>query len=235
MSDSSTDSGPAVLPFYVVCDESSSMSGSPIDAVNSGIAGLFRAIAGDPVVDEKARVGIVTFNDSARVLLPLTQLTHVTQVPGCVASGSTSYASVFRLLRSEIETDVARLKNVDNYRVHRPMIFFMSDGAPNPEDWRSPLGELVDPGFSFRPNIVTFGVSGADAAVIKEISTPLTVGGGKKDSFAFLAEAGVDPGPALKEIMRFITQTIVTSAKQNQPEMAVPDLSQHGVLRIDSV
>jgi uncharacterized protein YegL len=119
MSASPEEGGPAVLPFYVVCDESSSMSGASTDAVNAGIASLFRAISGDPVVDEKARVGIITFNDSSKVLLPLTQLTNVTQVPGCVASGSTSYASVFRLLRSEIEKDVDRLKNAEGYRVHR--------------------------------------------------------------------------------------------------------------------
>ncbi len=227
--------GPAVLPFYVVCDESSSMSGASIDAVNTGIAALFRTIAGDPVVDEKARVGIVTFNDSAKVLLPLTQLTNVNQVPGCMASGSTSYASVFRLLKSEIETDIDRLKHNEGYRVHRPMVFFMSDGAPNPEDWRSALGDLVDPNFKYRPNIVSFGVAGADPAVIKEVSTPLTVGASKKESFAFLADHGIDPGPALKEIMKFITQTIVTSAKQDQPEIPIPDLSHVGVLRIDSV
>lgn len=235
MSTSPEEGGPAVLPFYVVCDESSSMSGASIDAVNAGIASLFRTISGDPVVDEKARVGIVTFNDSSKVLLPLTQLTNVTQVPGCVASGSTSYASVFRQLRSEIEKDVDRLKNAEGYRVHRPMVFFMSDGAPNPEDWRTPLGELVDVNFAYRPNIVSFGVAGADPAVIKEVSTPLTVGGPKKESFAFLADHGIDPGPALKEIMKFITQTIVTSAKQDQPTMTMPDLSHVGVLRIDSV
>jgi uncharacterized protein YegL len=227
--------GPAVLPFYIVCDESSSMSGASIDAVNAGIASLLRTIAADPVVDEKARVGIVTFNDSAKVLFPLTKVTNAGQVPGCVASGSTSYASVFRLLKSEIESDCDRLKHVEGNKVHRPMIFFMSDGAPNPEDWRTPLGELVDVDFKYRPNIVSFGVAGADPAVIKEVSTPLTVGGGKKDSFAFLAAHGIDPGPALKEIIKFITNTIIVSARQNQPTVTMPDLSEVGVLRIDSV
>jgi uncharacterized protein YegL len=227
--------GPAVLPFYVVCDESQSMAGDSIDAVNNGIKELFQAIAGDPVVDEKARVGIITFNQQARELLPLTQLSNSPQVPGCVAEGSTSYAAVFELLKTKIEADVKHLKEVEGFRVHRPMVFFMSDGAPNPEDWRTPLATLTDPGFQFRPNIVSFGVAGAEASIIKEVSTPLTVGGSKKTSFAFLAEQGINPGPALKEIMKFITGTIVTSARQDQPVMTMPDLSHVGVLVIDSV
>jgi uncharacterized protein YegL len=226
---------PAVLPFYVVCDESISMSGDSIDAVNLGIKELLRAIAGDPIVDEKARVGIITFNDQARELLPLTQLSSSPPISGCVASGSTSYAAVFELLKTKIEADVTHLKDVEGYRCHRPMVFFMSDGAPNPEDWRTPLAALTDPNFRYRPNIVSFGVAGAEASVIKEVSTPLTVGGGKKDSFAFLAEEGTNPGPALKEIMKFITATIVTSARQEQPVATMPNLEAFGVLHIDSV
>jgi hypothetical protein len=110
----------------------------------------------------------------------------------------------------------------------------MSDGAPNQEDWRTPLAELTDHSFHLRPNIVSFGVSGAEASVIKEVSTPLTVGGNNKQSFAFLAEAGVNPGAALSEIMKFITGTIVSSARQDKPTMAVPQ-NLPGVLVIDTV
>jgi uncharacterized protein YegL len=230
------EGGVAVLPFYVVCDESSSMIGESIEAVNAGIGELFRTIHGDPVVDAKARVGIITFNDQANVLLPLTQLSLITQSPGCVASGSTSYASVFNLLKKQIETDIPRLKS-EGLRVHRPMVFFMSDGQPNAEDWQSPLAQLTDANFHFHPNIVSFGVAGAEPSVIKEVSTPLTVGAGKKQSFAFLAQDGVNPGSALREIMKFITGTIIASARQDQPTMAIDkdQLADMGVLIIDSV
>ena len=82
--------GVTVLPFYVVCDESSSMAGESIDAVNQGIGELFLTIHNDPIVDERIRVGIVTFNDTAQVLLPLTRLSDISSTPGCVASGSSS-------------------------------------------------------------------------------------------------------------------------------------------------
>jgi uncharacterized protein YegL len=238
IAESGETGGIAVLPFYVVCDESSSMIGESIDAINKGLKQLFQAIHNDPVVDAKARVGIISFNDQAKVILPLSQLTTITSIPGCVASGSTSYSSVFNLLKSEIESDIPRLK-ADGFRVHRPFVFFMSDGEPNPEDWRTPLSQLTGVNFKFRPNIVSFGVAGADPSIIKEVSTPITVGAGKKQSFAFLAEVGVDPGPALSEIMKFITGTIVSSAKQDNPTLDIDtvkkSLEDGGVLIIDSV
>jgi len=207
MSANPSNLGVPVLPFYVVCDVSSSMTGESIDAVNQGIGELFLTICSDPTLDERIRVGIVTFNDTARVLLPLTCPSHVASTPGCVASGSSSYASVFRLLKTQIESDVLELK-IEGFRVHRPMIFFISDGSPNPEDWQTPYAELTDQSFAFRPNIVSFGIAGAPASVIKEVSTPLPVGSEKSQSFAFLAEQDANPGAALNEIMKFITGVI---------------------------
>jgi hypothetical protein len=50
---------------------------------------------------------------------------------------------------------------------------------------------------------VSFGVAGANPAVIKEVATPFPVGGSKKQSFAFLADHGVSPGEVMKELMKF--------------------------------
>lgn len=196
------DSRPYVLPFYIVCDEGSSMEGIGIDSVNQGIADIFRVIASDPIVDEKARIGIVAFSDSAKVVLPLTKLTDVSQVPGCVAGGTSSYASVFQLLKIEITRDVDRLRE-EGFGVRRPYVFFLSAGVPNAEDWRRSLGELVDTNFKCRPNIVSFGVAGADPTIIQEVATPFPLVGSKKQNLAFLADQGVNPGEALEELMKF--------------------------------
>jgi uncharacterized protein YegL len=158
-----------VFPLYLVCDESASMAGASIDAVNKGIVELFDEISADPVLDERILVGIIAFNDSARVLLPLTQLSDVTQIPVCVASGSTSYANVFKLLRNELEKDLDVLKQ--QFNVRRPLVFFISHGTPNSNDnWRDELSKLTDPTFEFSPNIVSFGVEGADKSVIADVA-----------------------------------------------------------------
>ena len=212
-----SEGGLQVLPFYIVCDESSSMAGASIDAVNDGIVELFDEISADPIIDAKVRVGIVAFNDSARVLFPLTQLSDVTQIPVCVASGSTSYANVFRLLKTQLESDVASLQQ--QFNVHRPCVFFMSDGAPNSNDnWRDALNKLVDPSFKFSPNIVSFGVEGADKSVIADVAHWGSKTGTK---FFFLQQDAGSPGAAIKEIVNFIIQTIVASAKSNKPTFQI--------------
>ena len=194
-----SEGGLQVLPFYIVCDESSSMAGASIDAVNDGIVELFDAISADPIIDAKVRVGIIAFNDSARVLFPLTQLSDVTQIPECVASGSTSYANVFSLLKTQLESDVASLQQ--QFNVHRPCVFFMSDGAPNSNDnWRDALNKLVDPSFKFSPNIVSFGVEGADKSVIADVAH---WGSDAEAKFYLISENCANPAPALLEILKW--------------------------------
>ena len=213
-----SEGGLTVLPLYIVCDESSSMAGASIQAVNDGIVELFDEINADPIVDARVRVGIVAFNDTARVLFPLTQLSDVTQIPVCVASGSTSYAAAFRLLKTQLETDVSSLRQ--QFNVHRPCVFFMSDGAPNNENWRDELNKLVDANFKFSPNIVSFGVAGAEKTVIAEVAHWGSKTGTK---FFFMAEDAGSPGAAIKEIIKFIIQTIVASAKSNQAAFQITD------------
>ena len=179
------------------------MDGASIAAVNAGMVELFDEISSDPVVDAKTRVGIIAFNDTAKVLLPLTQLSDVVQIPGCVASGSSSYAAAFRLLKAQIESDVTMLR-LEGVSVHRPCVFFMSGGVPNNENWRAELDALADPSFAFSPNIVSFGVAGAEEAVIADVARWYNGGrvGGKK--LFFMAGDVGSPGPAIKEIIKCI-------------------------------
>jgi len=182
------------------------MDGASIAAVNDGIVELFDEISSDPVVDAIVRVGIIAFNDMARVLFPLTQLSDVAQIPICVASGSSSYSAAFRLLKTQIESDIAALR-LEGVKNQRPLVFFMSAGAPNKENWRGELDALADPSFAFRLNIVSFGVAGADKAVIADVArwNGSGAGGGKK--FFFMADDGVSPEIVFRELIRYVVTT----------------------------
>jgi uncharacterized protein YegL len=223
--------GVQVLPFYIVCDESGSMAGDSINAVNGGIAELFKALSADPIVDAKARVSIIAFSDSADVILPLSQISSVnTGVPGCSVRGSTSYSAAFRKTKEQIDIDVAGLK-AQNLRVLRPVVFFISDGEPNNEPWQTDHASLTDPTYKYRPHIISFGVAGAQADVIREVATPVDRAGRKK--FAWKADDGTNPGPALTEIFKFITGTVVTSAGANEPTIVEMDIP--GVMKLDEI
>ena len=190
------------LPLYFVIDVGSSMEGASIAAVNDGFVELFDEIASDPFIDDRFPVEIIVFNATAKVLLPLTQLSDVAHVPICVASGSSSYAAAFRLLKTQIDSDVTMLRQEGVGVIHRPCVFFISAGAPNDENWRGELDALVDPSFAFRPNIVSFGVAGAEKAVIADIARWNSSGAGGGKKFFFMADGDGDLSPAIIELVR---------------------------------
>jgi uncharacterized protein YegL len=124
-----------VLPIYFVGDESHSMSGAPIAAVNQGLIDLRDEVATHPLLGKKVRFGIITFADTAETRLELSELSEELMLPQLAPRGrGTSYASALEALRQAIPADVALLKST-GYQVHRPTVFFLSDG-------RRPIGRI---------------------------------------------------------------------------------------------
>ena len=203
--------GNAVLPFYILCDESGSMDANGgIDAVNRGLPELHATIAGDPLVSDKCRIGLITFSDIAEELLPLSNLSDVQAMPGCAAKGMTNYGEAFNLLRVVISRDIANMKS-QGIQVYRPAVFFITDGEPT-DDWEANHRALTDKNVNPQaPHIIAFGVAGANPAVIGKIGTKA----------AFIANQGVDPGNALKEILKSLTNTIVNSSSSSSPTLMV--------------
>lgn len=207
----SESAGNAVLPFYILCDESGSMDAiGGINAINIGLPELHAAIAGDPLVSDKCRIGLITFSDTAEELLPLSNLSDVQAMPGCAAKGMTNYGEAFNLLRVVISRDIANLKS-QGMQVYRPAVFFITDGEPT-DDWEANYRALTDrAGNKQAPNIIAFGVYGANASVIGKIGT----------TAAFIANPGTEPGNALKEILRSLTNTILNSSSSSTPTLQV--------------
>lgn len=135
-----------ILPFYLVCDESWSMSGEPIEAINESLKELHQEIGSNPVVADKTRFCLISFNHQAQVLLPLTDLSDLEdEMPGMAGDGGTSYGTVFTLIRDTIDKDVAALKAAGN-QVLRPAVFFLTDGQPNDSsEWGTAHRRLTDP------------------------------------------------------------------------------------------
>ena len=73
-------------------------------------------------------------------------------VPTLKVRGGTSYAAAFRLLRTEIAANIKQLKG-DGYLVHRPAVFFLSDGEPTDKEsvWQSALWSVCGRRSSWRP------------------------------------------------------------------------------------
>lgn len=86
-----------VLPFYLVCDESGSMKGGSLLAINASLPEIHSEVASNPVVADKTRFCIIGFSGSARMVLPLSDLSTVTDIPMLgYSTGGTHYSALLR-------------------------------------------------------------------------------------------------------------------------------------------
>ncbi|GAA2756163.1 vWA domain-containing protein [Actinopolymorpha rutila] len=196
-----------ILPFYLVCDESGSMSGDPIDAINTALPELHQEIAYNPVVADKTQFAIIGFSDSVDIALPLSDLSQVKQLPVLTTKGSTDYAAAFRCVKDQIEQDVARLKS-QGHQVFRPVVFFLTDGQPT-GDYRKEWEDLTTTSFPLHPNIVAFGIgSHVDPDTISAVGT----------FRAFVSDGTLSPAQALQEFAVALTKSIVRSGSTPAPD-----------------
>jgi len=218
-----------VLPMYFVGDESHSMAGAPIAAVNQGLIDLRDEVAKHPLIGKKVRFGIITFADTAQTRLELSELSEELMLPSLSPRGrGTSYASALEALRHTIPGDVALLK-ASGYQVHRPSVFFLSDGQPTEqqEKWRARLEELKDPGFKERPNILAFGVGDADPKVIQQLASA--------PRYAFMMTDGVSTAGAISEFAASMLNSMVSSAERlERGEQTVEFEKPEGFVQLDA-
>ena len=206
-----------VLPFYLLCDESGSMRGEPIRAINASLPEVHSEVGSNPAVADKTRFCIIGFSGAARTVLPLADLSAIEVMPSIAYhGGGTNYGAAFELLYDTITDDVRRLK-ANGDQVYRPAVFFLSDGRPNDKKWRVSYQRVIDPGWPLRPNILAFGFGKAVPATLQQVATVR----------AFIADKGMGPGAALREFAASLIQSIVKSGSRLAPggglTLAVPD------------
>lgn len=119
------------LPVYLVIDTSGSMRGESIYAVNVGIQSMLSALRQDPYALESAHIAIITYDNQAREVIPLTALEDF-QFQDIVvpSSGGTFTGAALECLMECIQRDVKKASN-DQKGDWRPLVFLMTDGTPS--------------------------------------------------------------------------------------------------------
>lgn len=218
-----------LLPFYVLVDVSWSMTAplsesatgasngddrsTGIDAVNAIAPETADLFDRSPVLRDKVRFGLVDFAGSAEVRIPLCDVATLGTIPQLTArQDGTAYASAFSTMRSQIESDVVQLK-VDRYKVHRPAVFFLTDGEPtdSANEWQATFKELIDPGFRARPNFVPYGIGDANKAVLDQLAYYKTTG--KAPAKSFMAAPGVSAADAISSMIEMLLASILQSGE----------------------
>jgi len=217
---SHVEQGQIVMPFYLICDVSGSMYGD-MPALNDSVQRLRRAVVAEPVVDDVAQICIMSFSDSAKVVLPLQQMSE-TAIPALSVVGGTNYGAAFRLLAQTIASDNASLKS-KGYRVYRPCAFFLSDGAPGDGDWHQTFTDTLTydrasgRGMKGHPIFVPFGFRDAPDDVLKRLAYPPERGKWYKAKTSTVEQA-------LNGIIDIIMKTVITSGMSvhaGQPTMTL--------------
>lgn len=116
------------LPVYLLVDTSGSMHGEAIESVRNGLQVLVSALRQDPYALETAYLSVITFNNDAKQLTPLTELMSF-QVPDLRASGMTALGAALTLLADCINREVVK-GSAEVKGDWKPVVFLLSDGAP---------------------------------------------------------------------------------------------------------
>jgi uncharacterized protein YegL len=194
-----------LLPVYVLADESYSLSDHAQD-LNQGLISLYDTLRAEPMIAAKVRLSVLGFSDDVEVRLALADLRGVENVPRLRIRSNTNYQAVFNDLLTRIPHDVNMLKTSD-YLVHRPAVFFLSDGQPNDDsDWLEPRERLINRSITpAAPNIVAFGIGDVMPETILRVATD--------EKYAFVATPSTDIGTAIARFFVALTQSIVQSGR----------------------
>lgn len=153
------------LPVYLLLDTSGSMNGEPIEAVKNGVQVMISSLRQNPQAIETAFISIITFDTTARQIVPLTDLASF-QMVDIKASGTTALGEALQLLSRCIDTEVAKT-TMEQKGDWKPLVFIMTDGVPT-DDWQRGMEE-----FRKRKTALTVACAAgtkADATALKKIT-----------------------------------------------------------------
>jgi uncharacterized protein YegL len=141
------------------------MNGEPIEAVKNGVQVMISSLRQNPQAIETAFISIITFDSTARQIIPLTDLASF-QMVDIKATGTTSLGDALQLLSRCIDNEV-RKTTTEQKGDWKPLVFIMTDGVPT-DDWQKGMDE-----FRKRKTAMTVACaagSKADAATLKKLT-----------------------------------------------------------------
>jgi uncharacterized protein YegL len=202
---------PKVLPFYVVCDASTSMRGEPIRAVNEELRQVHQVLSSDPLLNDLCRFAVITFASKVIEVVPLKRLASIELFPELVAQGQTRLGKCVDEISVIIRRDIDRLR-AEGRTVLRPVLFFITDGRPT-DAWKRRLNTFLDRTANpAAPNVIAFGVGNANEETISTIGRQR----------AMMARTTESVPAALRAVIRSLTQTIVGSLRDPQLRLQLP-------------
>ncbi|NJK41567.1 MAG: VWA domain-containing protein [Acaryochloridaceae cyanobacterium SU_2_1] len=157
-------------PVILLVDTSSSMSGAPLDALNSGLEAFKEAVIQDEQAALRVDVAIVSFGP---VELVQDFVTIDQFVPlKLEAHGLTPMGEAISFALDLLENRKVAYRN-NGIQYYRPWVFLITDGAPNPDSpWQQAAERLKNAEAQRKLSFFAVGVQGADMTILNQISPP---------------------------------------------------------------
>ena len=137
------ETGLRKYPIYLVLDCSASMSGASIAAVRQGIKTLLADLQSDPQAIETMWLSVITFDSTAKQVVPLTPI-HEFEEPVLQVANEAGrvMGNAIRLLQNCLSRDV-RTPTIQSKGDFRALVFLVTCG-PATDDWQDAAEELRD-------------------------------------------------------------------------------------------
>jgi uncharacterized protein YegL len=153
------------LPVYLLLDTSGSMTGEPIEAVKNGVQVMISSLRQNPQAIETAYISVITFDSTAKQVVPLTDLGSF-QMVDIKATGTTALGDALQLAATCIDTEVAKT-TAEQKGDWKPLVFIMTDGIPT-DEWEKGLAEFKKRKTAY--TVACAAGSSADTNVLKQIT-----------------------------------------------------------------
>lgn len=153
------------LPVYLLLDTSGSMHGEPIEGVKNGVQIMINSLRQNPQAIETAFISIITFDSSAKQIMPLTDLASF-QMVNIRATGTTALGEALTLVSQCIDREVAKT-TMEQKGDWKPIVFIMTDGVPT-DDWQKGLQNFNRCQKAF--TVACAAGNGTDTKILRQIT-----------------------------------------------------------------
>ena len=180
-------------PCLLLLDTSASMSGGPIDELNSGLRLLIETISSDALASLRAEIGIVSFGGQARLIRDFSTVDSL-DIPSLTANGGTPMGEAINLGLDAIESR-KKVYNANGLPYYRPWVFLITDGEPNQASslWPVAIQRVHEFEAGKKINFFSVGVSSANTNLLSQLSNerePLMLQGiNFKELFVWLSNS----------------------------------------------
>lgn len=155
-------------PVVLVLDTSASMQGTPIEALNEGLAEFKFDVEQDALASLRVEVSLITFGSLVQKRQEFVTIDDFTP-PILTAAGKTPMGEALQLALSSLE-DRKNLYRANGVSYYRPWVFLITDGAPTDGAlWQEAIQKVHQQEKDQLLSFFAVGVEGADRDILKEL------------------------------------------------------------------